>query len=466
MYNLDNPEAWQNQPVGEQFAHRLARQVSISTQRMFRNIQPGIKLLRDGTVIAPQPGAIIAAPGGEPDYSFAWVRDSSQVIRSVINLLRHSQDQSLTRYFLNTILDYVEFSEIIQNEPTPYGLGDPRFNVNGTIDTIPWSRPQHDGPALRALILMYLLRVATEKKIEIDRGQVLAIILRDLNYLSEHWMKPCFDIWESFIGLYYCTQLFAYAAFLHAQMFVGEDCRFAKFKELCPIVRRKLDTYYRDNFIAYSQGELFDVNGKLVSAPGGGLDAGVVMAVVMAKVYEREHSIIDPRVLSTAAIIEELFAGLYPLNSRTKFGAGTAIGRHKGDGYEGGGAWFFITAAYPEMHYDLAAMLLEGYRMPITEENKLFFSHVAARSGISCSLGDEVQGKSWIEAAIRRGDDFLNLIMNVLPEDGSMSEQFHPVTGEPLSARDLTWSHAEFLNAAMARLHVCNRQQELDRFTR
>ena len=33
-------------------------------------------------------------------------------------------------------------------------LGEPRFNPDATLDISKWSRPQHDGPALRALVLM------------------------------------------------------------------------------------------------------------------------------------------------------------------------------------------------------------------------------------------------------------------------------------------------------------------------
>ena len=36
-------------------------------------------------------------------------------------------------------------------------LGEPRFNPDGTIDIFRWSRPQYDGPALRALACLHYL---------------------------------------------------------------------------------------------------------------------------------------------------------------------------------------------------------------------------------------------------------------------------------------------------------------------
>jgi len=37
-------------------------------------------------------------------------------------------------------------------------LSEPRFNPDGTIDVFRWSRPQYDGPALRALACMQYMR--------------------------------------------------------------------------------------------------------------------------------------------------------------------------------------------------------------------------------------------------------------------------------------------------------------------
>src|SRR3546814_17346260 len=41
-------------------------------------------------------------------------------------------------------------------------LGEPRFNPDGTLDFQRWSRPQHDGPALRALACLRYLAARSE----------------------------------------------------------------------------------------------------------------------------------------------------------------------------------------------------------------------------------------------------------------------------------------------------------------
>jgi glucoamylase len=55
------------------------------------------------------------------------------------------------------------------------------------------------------------------------------------------------------------------------------------------------------------------------------------------------------------------------------------------------------------------------------------------------------------EGLLARGDLFMARLRLHTPVDGSMAEQFARKDGQPVSARDLTWSYASFLSALKSR---------------
>ena len=56
-----------------------------------------------------------------------------------------------------------------------------------------------------------------------------------------------------------------------------------------------------------------------------------------------------------------------------------------------------------------------------------------------------------MDAVTAYADSYVAVAQNNTPADGSLSEQFDRVTGEPLSAIDLTWSYAAFVTMAQRR---------------
>ena len=72
-----------------------------------------------------------------------------------------------------------------------------RVNPDGTLDITDWPRPQHDGPALRALCLMRWGVPGDDAA----ASAAPAILLLS----SHHARRPCFGIWEEEKGLHYYT---------------------------------------------------------------------------------------------------------------------------------------------------------------------------------------------------------------------------------------------------------------------
>jgi glucoamylase len=88
---------------------------------------------------------VIASPSTQnPDYLYSWTRDSALVFKLLIEDFVSSGDPSLRR-----LIDaYISVEAIIQQTTNPSGtagksgLGEPKFNIDGTAFTAPWGRPQ------------------------------------------------------------------------------------------------------------------------------------------------------------------------------------------------------------------------------------------------------------------------------------------------------------------------------------
>jgi glucoamylase len=120
---------------------------------------------------------------------------------------------------------------------------------------------------------------------------------------------------------------------------------------------------------------------------------------------------------ATLMRLEELFADRYPINARRPAGSGPAMGRYAADVYYSGGAYYFSTLGAAQLCYLAACRMSSAAAQP------------------------------WL----RRGDAFLNTVRDFTPPSGDLAEQFDQKTGAQSSARDLTWSYAAFISAAVAR---------------
>ena len=96
-------------------------------------------------VLDYQAGLVIASPSTtNPNYLFTWVRDSSLVFKVLIDQFTTGVDTSL-----RTLIDeFVIAESALQSVTNPSGsivtggLGEPKFNIDGSAFTEPWGRPQ------------------------------------------------------------------------------------------------------------------------------------------------------------------------------------------------------------------------------------------------------------------------------------------------------------------------------------
>lgn len=422
----------------------IEREYPIALAGMMQSISPlGIVKQRPGFAqrIVPRRGAILASPvlgayDPDPDYFYHWFRDAALIMDALrlaffdggigVEALGHLSDfvqfsLSLRQLDGRALVKSSSWREQVAPDHRQYlrddaelarvhGAaisGETRVNADGTLDISRWGRPQHDGPALRALTLMRWTRDAI---LPGELAAVLETLLRaDLAYVHRFAPDPCFDIWEEDIGLHYYAMRVSAAALLQgAQWLESQPACGPRDVELargCREKARALTTLLNDFWLP-EQGYY-----RSRRLPGGvrsakELDISVILAAVHAGERDGPHTPQDEHQQATLGRLCALFSATYPIN-RAAPGIGPAMGRYADDRYYSGGAWYLATLGAAEFCY------LSGDRA--------------------------------------RGDAFLETVRRFTPASGELSEQFDQRSGAQTSAKQLAWSYAAFISCRAAR---------------
>ena len=423
----------------------IERQVDYSVVALERAISATHLVRRRdafGQVVTPVRGSVLASCVGgdwdpEPDYFFHWLRDSAIVMRSVADLMADASGAAARRRWRRHFEDFVRFSLALSaldgavflmrsqhREATRPGhrkflrpeselralagdalLGEPRFNPDGTIDVQRWSRPQYDGPALRALACLRYLAAGGPPTRQLEQ-----LLRLDLRFTVRHADAPCIGAWEE-PGQnrhHYHVALVQLGALVHGRAWAGaaaDEWRAAEER-----LRAGLDRHWSQRLGVYVA--IRDAPGDTA---GDLVDAAQLLAVLDAELPRGPHSVQDERVQATMTAIEALFARDLPINRALPVGRAPALGRYRGDRFFGGGAWYATTLAAAGLRY----------RRKETDH----------------------------------GDAFLATLRALTPEVGALPEQVDRTTGSPVSARDLTWSHAAFVRTARLRAEALARRR-------
>jgi glucoamylase len=486
----------QQQPLQHTLEAWIEKEERIALDKLLANVAPGGRNVQ-GRGVAH--GTVIASPSvDEPDYWFQWVRDAAITMNSIVDVYADIPS-SLLASRLSTILDaYASLQYDIQHTSNPSGtftdlsgLGEPKFQVDGTPFTGSWGRPQRDGPALRALTLMHHLREYNASHPNLWSSSQAhnyfeplyhasmppnSVIKADLDYVSHYWNESGFDLWEEVEGLHFFTLMVSAKSLRE-----GSDLA-RSFGDLGAADWYREQAGYIESLLTKFWNP---IKGHLVEtlwSKRTGLDCGLLLGSLHALPADTssDEAIYPPwsdEILVSLLELTRDQRDRFPINSsptsdddddRNELAfEGTGIGRYPEDVYDGygtsnrgGNPWFLCTSSAAEILYRTASHITKNSNLTITSTGLPFYQSLLATSSLDVEIGAYGPSDALFHSVVEKlkiaGDEFLEVVKTHVDAEGSMSEQFDRVTGFMRGARDLTWSYGAFLGAVRARKTVGN----------
>lgn len=435
----------------------MSTQFELSVERLKANINT------PGTM----PGTVLASPSKEePNYYYHWVRDASLVMLTLERLFDNTHSLVLKNEMLHYVNDYADITRLHQQANTAAGLGEVKFNVDGTAYTGPWGRPQNDGPALRAMTLIkyanYLIGQGHEAYVrEVFYDSHLpsqSLIKKDLEYVSHNWKNHDFDLWEEVMGHHFFTRLAQRRALLEGAAFarkLNDPGAAAWYEQQARALETAL-SFHWDESQGYFKATLNRVGGVDYKS---GMDSSVIIGIIeTARSDDTFLSIADDRFMSSVQVMVDRFRDIYPIN-HNRSDVGVAIGRYPEDQYDGyqtgktGNPWFLATTTFASYHYRLAKELREKGSLIVTARNQRFLSEILGLKGRSLTpgkilnAGKEGMFEQVVTKMVAAGDKYMERVRLHIAQDGSISEQMDRSSGFMQGAQHLTWSYSSFINA-------------------
>lgn len=451
--------AWATMPYNP---HEL----TIIQQHLVKNIATEKNVVNkndEGNLITSLPGAVLASPtyhGNRfsQDYQFHWTRDAALSINALLHLYEQTHNSELKNYLYH----YVDFEQSATRQSSKPGentLGQPKFNIDSSVWEGPWGRPQNDGPALRAITLIEFANILLkEHETTYVKNKLLPLIQIDLAYIVSEWRNPNFDLWEEvndpdhfFTKIVQRKSLILGASLLKH---FNESSRSAIYSATANDIAKSLQQHW-DPQLGYLTETINQKNNK-----GGGLDSSIVLGVLHGHTSDQldEFTVNNEKVMITVYALRNVFAQLYPINIEHHQEA-PLIGRYPSDIYDGdqfkyGNPWILATNAIGQYYYALARTYLRLNVIKITKLNHVFFDQLGLQlyeSNIDATK-NPVIFKQIIFRLIDQGDKFLLTAKQYgsCTDAGDcyhFAEQVDKYSGNPTSAKDLTWNYASIITA-------------------
>ncbi|RDW69741.1 putative glucoamylase P [Coleophoma cylindrospora] len=427
----------------------IAEERVVALQGALNNIGPN-----GSAVPGAGAGFVVASPSkANPNYFYTWSRDSALTLKMIID----------DYIFGNTALqvyikDYIHAQAVLQTVTNPSGpflpngagLGEPKYQVDGTRFNGAWGRPQRDGPALRATALMtysnYLLQSGQSTYV---KTVIWPIISNDLSYVGQYWNQTGFDLWEEINGSSFFTLQNQYRALVEGTQLaedLGVTCTGC---DQAPEVLCFLQSFWN--------GEYLDAN---INVDDGrtGIDGNTILGPI--QVFDIDAYCDSPtfqpcnsKSLANFKVLIDTMRETYAINQNISKGQGVAVGRYAEDVYMGGNPWYLITLAAAEFLYDAVAQWKAQRNLVVDSTSLPFFQdlypNITAQQYNSSNAN--LPFAKITDAVTAYADSFVAVAEKYTPANGSLAEQLDRATGTPLSAIDLTWSYASFVTMAQRR---------------
>lgn len=360
-------------------------------------MEKSINKLLENIHFSNNKGMIIASPSNDPPYKYHWVRDSSLVMKVIIDLYKTTSKND----YLILIFNYIETESKIQKLNTLTGLGEPKFNINGTVYNEPWGRPQNDGPALRLINMIEIYKILYENYSNIIDKIVLPIIYNDIYYLIDNYNKPCFDLWEEIIGWHFYTRVVQLKSI---KDFINFKNNFLGINSYSNSILPDINTIYKnllnnikDHIDNNNIISSFDEKGNIIRYN----DASILLAychINFDKYITNEIPL--ELTLNTCNKLLIYFNNKYKKEYNL-------IGRYEKDKYYNGHSWIICSLALVQVYNQLY----------YNNKNKYIDNYILAT---------------------KIYDFIISIDINL-----DLAEQYDPINNIQLSAHKLTWNYSE-----------------------
>ncbi|RDL30375.1 putative Glucoamylase P [Venustampulla echinocandica] len=394
-------------------------------------------------------GFVVASPSKQdPDYFFTWSRDAALTMKMIVDefILGESQLQPY-------IDDYIHSQAVLQTTTNPsgtflpagLGLGEPKYQVDGSRFNEAWGRPQRDGPALRAITLItYSNWLAENGEKERAKNVIWPVISNDLSYVGQYWNQTGFDLWEEVQGSSFFTIQNQHRSLVQGAMLaqsLGVTCTGC---DQAPELLCFLQKFWNGKYIVSNinaQTGRSGLDGNSILGPISIFD---IDAVCDSPTMQPCHS----RSLANFKALIDSFRKAYGINNGIPLNLGVAVGRYTEDTYMGGNPWYLLTTAAAEFLYDAVAQWKARKTLVVDDTSLAFFKDLYTSITVRTYDSASDDFTKIMDAITAYADSFVAVAQKYTPPDGSLAEQFNRNTGAPLSAKDLTWSYAAFVTMA------------------
>lgn len=424
----------------------IASERKIALQGVLNNIGP------DGSKASGAGNYVIASPSKtNPDYFYTWTRDSALTLKMLVDEFIFGN-----RALQPQIEKYVKAQAILQTVTNPsgtflpngLGLGEPKYEVDGTRFNGAWGRPQRDGPALRAIALMaYSDWLINHNQFQRAKLVIWPIIANDLSYIGEYWNQTGYDLWEEVLGSSFFTVQNQHRAFVEAgnlanRLGVESPGYLNALEALCFLNQ----SFWNGEYIV---SNINVDNGRT------GLDGASILGSI--SIFDIDGSCDSPnlqpcssRALSNFRAVVNSFR-FYSINAGIKNNSGIAVGRYAEDIYQGGNPWYLLTTAAAEFLYDAVAQWRNQKKLTVDSTSINFFRDLYPSIKLKSYTNRDNEFNKILNVVTKYADSFVAIAQKYTPSSGSLAEQFDRNTGAPISANDLTWSYAAFVTMAQRR---------------
>ncbi|KAJ1565223.1 glycoside hydrolase 15 protein [Cladochytrium tenue] len=382
---------------------------------------------------------------------------------------------TLNSTYQSLFFDFRDFTHKIQNIGALTGLGEAKFNVDGTDYTGGWCRPQNDGPAFRASSFMrfaktYLANGGTLATVVDMWNGTNSVIKPDLEYiaLSTNYLDTngC-DLWEEQRGLHFFTLMAQRRALIEGAAFaliVGDTGAAPWYTTQATAIQTEIT----NNFFSSSYDTM------ITTISGRQLDSAIGLGVLHGYNNDGYYAPNNDQLLATMYAFAKGFSTEYALNSLSLqdsngLNISYAIGRYYGDTYNGvgnsqGNPWYLCTLAFAEVYYRAAKMYLDAGSITVTSLNQPFFagarpaglyagSNIVAGTTYSASSS---QFTSIVSSLVQVAETYMRRVKKHVNTGNTLNEQYSRTDGTPTGVIDLTWSYAAIITANNARQALIN----------